>query len=446
MSRPLPGNSVPPRAVRAAMRLAAALALLLALAGAPSTAHAQARLEARVVDADTGVPLPGATVAVRGTRTGAVASSEGRVSIPLGRLPVTVDVRLLGYRAEAFDLMRDDVGVDGVIARVFRLHAAPVELGELTVTDENPAVSLWRRVLERRPARLDRLGRYTAKAYTRLLLTRQTNIDERPVRLAESLSEIVWENGAGAREEAVARRRMPAGGPFRYVDADAVPDPYAENILTLDGQRFVSPAHPDALRYYTFSEGPAYDSLGHRFVDITLQPLRAQPGFVTGRIRVVLPELMIADIEMRPTGSPRADVRDFEAVYRVHYAPVMDSIWLPARFEREGRVSVGGPLSSIPTVLFHQTTVVYARFPGRDAPGEAGRYGDRYYAPGGLPATRDLFMPFRRTEPLTSAEAEADRTLGPLPLNRLLVQRGMGFALPFVGQLNKIDVEGSDDL
>jgi len=301
-------------------------------------------------------------------------------------------------------------------------------------------------VLARRPARLARIGRYTARAYTRLLHTRQTDIEEGPVRLAESLSQIEWEDGTGVREEAVARRRVPAGGPFRYADAEAVPDPYFENVLTLDGQRFVSPAHPEALRYYTFSEGPAYDSLGRRFVDITLQPLRAQPGFLVGRIRVVLPELMIADIEMRPVGNARADVRDFEAVYRVQYAPVMDSLWLPERFERTGRVIVGGPLSSIPTVLFRQVSHVWARFPGRDAPGGGtGRAGDRYYTPGGLPGTRDLFLQHRAALPLRADEALAERTLGPTPLNRLLVQRGMGFALPFIGQLNKIDVEGSDD-
>jgi hypothetical protein len=438
-----PRNTARRAAVGRTMRLLIPLLLLLYLA-APA-ARAQARLEARVVDADTGVPLPGATITVRGTRTGGVATSDGRVTLALPRLPASIEIRLLGYEAEVYELARADVGVDGVVARVFRLTAAPVPLDELTVTDENPAVSLWRRVLARRPGRLARLGRYTARAYTRLLLTRQTDIEENPVRLAEHLSAIVWEHGSGAREEAVARRRVPAGGPFRFADAEAIPDPYFENVVTLDGQRFLSPAHPDALRYYTFSEGPAYDSLGRRFVDITLQPLRAQPGFLVGRIRVVLPELMIAEMDVRPITTPPPGVRDFEAAYRVQYAPVLDSLWLPERFERTGRVIAGGPLSSIPTVLFRQVSHVWARFPGRDAPGEAGRAGDRYYAPGGLPGTRDLFLPHRNALPLTAEEAAAERTLGPTPLNRLLVQRGMGFALPIVGQLNRIDVEGSDD-
>ena len=106
----------------------ASLSLLLALSAA-----AQA-IEGDVVDAETGVTIPGASVVIRGTAQGVATDGEGRYRLLLERPGTYVLVaRALGYVEAA---QRVNVGADRTSAADFRLNPEVIELDQIEVVSE----------------------------------------------------------------------------------------------------------------------------------------------------------------------------------------------------------------------------------------------------------------------------------------------------------------------
>ena len=420
------------------------------------------RLEATVVDAETGAPLPGATAQVAGQEGGASADRDGRLTLTLATPPDTVVVRFVGYATAQVVVGADEAeaarGRGGAVERTVRLSPAPFVLGEVTVTDEPPGDRLWRRLLARRQTLAARLGQYGAEAYGRLLLTRDGPTDVRPFpfALTETLSNLSWRRGAGLREEVVARRRLPDGGPFRWARMAPVPDLYFEDDLALDGRRVPSITRPDALRYYAFRLGETVEMDGRRYLDLAVIPRRG--GLVAGRVRVVDTLLVIAEADLRLDRAPTAPPVDaLEAAYRWTYAPAEagralgDSVWLPRRFDREGLVTVNVPGNRVPTVRFRQRSLVELVLPG--APGEAARLGRRYRSPRGVYGGTGVYRAARRALPLDSLEVAvdtSDRVRRSTLAELLPRQEGLGFSLGPISAVAKLlgagfDVEGDDD-
>ncbi len=109
------------------------LALLLGLALAPPAASAQTgTLTGQVLDAGTGLVLPGATVTVDGSDRGAISDRTGRFLVPgLSAGTVTVRVRYLGY-AEATGSVT--IPADGSASLTFRLVSEAITLEGIEVT------------------------------------------------------------------------------------------------------------------------------------------------------------------------------------------------------------------------------------------------------------------------------------------------------------------------
>ncbi len=413
------------------------------------------RLEATVRDADTGEPLPGATGQVLGQVGGATADRDGRLSLDLPSVPDTVVVRFIGYAGAQVIVTAADLR-DGIAQRDIRLSPAPYVLGEVTVTGEPPGERLWRRVLARRQRLAAGVGAYAAEGYARFLLVRDGATDVRPVPvlLTEAVSNLSWTAGGGLREEVVARRRRPDGGPFKWARIGPLTDLYFEDTLFLDGRAYPSPTRADALQNYAFRLGETIEADGRRYLDLAVIPRRA--GLLSGRIRIADSLLVITEADLRADSGPRGGpVDDFDASYRWTYGPVWtnealaDSVWLPKRFDREGQLAVNLPGNRVPRVRFRQTTVLDLVAPG--ARGEAAGLGRRYLNPRGVYAGYEIFRTGRNLLPLDSLETVAfeSETVRRSELADLLKrQEGIGLS-GFAGLLSKLlgasDVEGEDD-
>ncbi|MEM1117238.1 MAG: carboxypeptidase-like regulatory domain-containing protein [Bacteroidota bacterium] len=416
-----------------------------------------ARLELTVLDAETGAPLPGATAQVQGEEGGASAGADGQLALDLPFVPATVVVRFVGYASAQLGIEADDVE-GGVVRKTVRLSPAPFVLGEVTVSGEPPGEILWRRLLARREFLSDRLGAYAAEGYGRFLLLRDGVTDVRPVpiRLEETLSNLSWSRLRGLQEEVVARHRTPPGGPFNWARMGPLPDLYFEDVLWLDGRAIPSPTAPNALRNYAFRLGETVDADGFRYLDLAVIPRRN--GLVSGRIRVVDTLLVIAEADLRfVPGRLAGPVDDFDASYRWSYESAWagetlgDSLWLPRRFDREGRVTVNLPGYRVPTVRFRQMTVLDLVVPG--ARGEATRLGRRYRSPRAVYEGRNVYRAARNALPLDSLEVAADESprLRRVSIADMLPrQEGLAIATPLTAITNALGIggvklEGDDD-
>ena len=430
--------------MRTALGWPAALALALLLS---APAGAQVRpgapppvvFQGLAVDAETGEPLPGATAQRPRQMGGTSADRQGRFQIALGALPDTVVVRFVGYAAAQVVVASPPAGRQTV-----RLSPAPYLLGEVTVSAEPPGERLWRRVLARRAELAPRVDAWQGEGYSRLLLERRGQLErfKRPVRLAESLSNVAWRRGASVREDVVARRRVPDGRPYRYADAVGVVDPYWDPEIELGGRRVPGPAHPDALEHYAFRLGETVEAGGRRYLDLAVIPRRG--GLPRGRIRVVDSLLVVAEAELRlDPFRAGATVPLYQEAVTVRYAPapgrpaLADSAWVPFALDRHGQVDVETAGVRLPTVFFTQTTRLYHRALGAAALIDDWRP-PRYRSPGGVFGAPDLFAFGRDYAPLTEAERRADAELGPYSLAELLPREGI------LRQYVPIPIYGSD--
>lgn len=110
----------------------------------PCWAAAQHVVTGRVLDATTGEPLAFVPFAVEGSRTGTTSDIDGRFTLNVPQLPVTLRASYVGYETKVFTL------ADGRPATV-RLVASNTELQAVKVLPtENPAHRIIRRVYANR--------------------------------------------------------------------------------------------------------------------------------------------------------------------------------------------------------------------------------------------------------------------------------------------------------
>ncbi|AMJ67219.1 carboxypeptidase-like regulatory domain-containing protein [Hymenobacter sp. PAMC 26628] len=132
------------------------IALLLLLLAGPAWAQGSAELRGRVVDAETGQPVPNAQVGVAGNRLGTSTNVDGifTLNIPPAYQHEPLEVALLGYRKYTQAL--PPLPGPGLL---IRLQISPAALGEVTVTSSvmgiiRAAVARIPRNYPMRPARL----------------------------------------------------------------------------------------------------------------------------------------------------------------------------------------------------------------------------------------------------------------------------------------------------
>ncbi len=405
------------------------------------TASAQEIVSGEARDARSNMPLSGTTIQTLTGSASAVADARGRWRLRVSSLPVRLVARRVGFRSDTFEVATPE-------PVVVRMEPAPISLSGVDVTGEDPAMGIMRQVLARKVELAQRQFQYGADVYGRLLIEKESAVGRQPARLTEMRTLLYGKAGWGAREEVVARRRLPEGGPLRFADADGLPDVFFEDVLILDGARYLSPTHPDAIGAYQFLLGSRIDSLGMEWAEMSFRPGERFPRGIRplfGRLVVALPAAMIAEAEMRPVDDPPLPNLDtFSGTYHAWYTPAFADVWLPSRYERTAFLTVSGVGLRLPPLHVTQRAWVTQYRPGEAAPDATWARSDRFYSPPAFgPAS--LFELFRRDHPYQTAEADADTSLVGRTLGGLLPQRGMGIGLPFIGAINKIQIEGEDD-
>ena len=219
------------------------LALLtLLIFSLPSPGDEAPILPGTVKVAVTGLPLSPATVRVDGTYLGTITNQQGEFERRLRALPVTVHLSHIGYESIKRIVEHDP-------EQVFLLVPVTLELEELVVTAEDPAVGVMRKVIERKREWRKDLKTFRVDAYNRFTHRKDSLI----VSVIENLSEAYWDRERGWREVVKSRRQTD------NIDLDDsfpaavfVENLYDDDVLVA-GHRLLGVTHPDALETYDFT-------------------------------------------------------------------------------------------------------------------------------------------------------------------------------------------------
>ncbi|SMO59825.1 DUF5686 and carboxypeptidase-like regulatory domain-containing protein [Fodinibius sediminis] len=323
--------------------------LLLLLLLSVSPALAQKNIKGTVTDARTGEALPAANISVENTYRGTISNENGHYSllIPDSLLPATLVFRYIGYQTHSLTIGRATPARQDIA-----LQPSVTELGEIVVTDENPAVRIMREVIRRKQQWRRQLQTYEAEAYTRQTLANDTSI----VSITESASRVFWDNEQGHREVLKSKRQTAnIQDTENLAGVSYLPNLYDDNV-DIAGFELVGVTHPDALDFYDFRllEQTSLDNQTVYKIEV-IPARRLQPLF-RGTVFVLDGAYALLEVDLRPnevvTFPP--PVKSFETSYQQQYNNFNQDFWLPIDMRITGDVKISMVGLDFPLIQFRQ--------------------------------------------------------------------------------------------
>jgi len=305
-------------------------------------------LEGTVRDDATGEWLPGATVQIEGTYTGTVTNSEGVFALAARSLPTVLEVRFIGYETERVRVSENETGLLDI-----RLRQASIELPELVVSSEDPAVGIMRRVIRRKAEQKEMLESYAVDAYNRFRVENDTGI----VSIWESFTEAWWHRDRGIREVSVWQEQT------RNADLDdALPAAIfvvnlSDDDIDVAGHRLMGVTHPRALSMYDFRLDTMRAMDSRIVYDILVAPKSNRGSGFVGRIAVLDEEWVMIHARLSPGASflfP-PPIEEIDVTYEQQFSRFSGEYWLPASLASDINVRIGlGRMLTLPEIRIRQ--------------------------------------------------------------------------------------------
>ena len=311
---------------------------------------AQSIFSGTISDAVSGESLPAANIQIEGTFQGTITNAEGTFTLQVNTFPATLVVRYIGYETR-----RLEVTATSPKELEIALQPAVYELEEVVVTDQNAAVAIMRRVIERKQEWRKALDAYEAEAYTRFTLENDTGI----VSIIESVTDVFWEQERGMREIVKAQRKTSNMELDEVLPAARFMANMYDDDIDIAGYTFIGVTHPDAIKQYIF------EIAGYRYIDdqliydIAVKPKNKFKTGFNGQVSVLADEYALIEVSLEPGESflfP-PPMQGIEIVFDQQFSSFGGDFWLPVDFRSQMEIDIGlGRLLTFPTVYIEQVS------------------------------------------------------------------------------------------
>ncbi len=310
---------------------------------------AQQVITGKIVDAKTAEPLAAAHVIIKGTYKGTIANADGEFSLKINEFPATIVVRFMGYESQEKVINKGHTGPPD-----FLMDQAFLEMQEITVTGEDPAISIMKEVIRRKQIWREKLTTYKVGAYTRQQLLKDTSI----VSISESISEAFWDKERGNREVLKSKRQTAnIDEANNFAGVSYLPNFYDDN-LDIVGFDVVGVTHPDALRFYDFELVDFHKIDDEIVFEISVDSKKKLQPLFEGTIFVLDNEYALFSVRLKPNSVvvfPKP-VQEFNMFYEQQFSNFGGDFWLPVDFRMEGMIEVGIPGLRFPPIGFSQVS------------------------------------------------------------------------------------------
>ncbi len=260
-----------------------------------------AQLSGKVLD-ENGEPLPFASVYVRNSTTGTTANADGEYRLPLSSGDYDIIFQYIGYKQHV-----EKVRIEKSPVRLnVRLEPSNLELSEVVITTEDPAMGIMRKVIERRRYYKTRVPDYSCDVYIKgfhklldapkkilgqevgdmegILDTNRTGV----LYLSESVSKLyVQSNPERTREVMISSKVSGNENGFSLNRATLTDFNLYDEHLEID-REILSPLADNAFNYYNFKLLGRYkDENGYDIYKISVLPKRKSDPTFSGDLYVV---------------------------------------------------------------------------------------------------------------------------------------------------------------
>ena len=359
-------------------------------------------LSGTVRDAATNSPLPAANVRVLGTTKGTVANSMGVYRLALEKDRFVVVYSFIGYRSDTLH-----VSLEQSAEYSPRLQASAIQMSEVLVTNEDPAIAIMREVIRRKKEWAAYLQSYEFDAFTRLVVRFDTAISA----ITESYSTGYWRQGDTLREVIRQKRKtenLPGG--VRVSVGGFIVNFYDDDI-NFTGFNFVGPTSPEAFDYYDFKlektrqrdETPVYT--------IRVTPKSRITPLFRGTLDVIGDTYSLIAVDMSPNEAFSIPfVSRFDLRYTQQFGFYENRYWMPMDIGLTGSMEVSLAGFSFPQIAVEQASVIYDFKINRELPDSVFRKAHRIELPHAQKLD-SLFWAQHDVLPLTQEEQKAYKVL-----------------------------------
>lgn len=307
----------------------------------------QIEITGSVTEIESGEGLPAATVLIVGTYRGTITNNDGQFSLNVDSLPATLQFRYIGF--ETRELTIESVPVSQLL---IELYPTIAKLDEITVTGDDPGLSIMELVIERKKIWRSTLDNYQVDAYTRQSLSNDTSI----VSITESSSIAYWDRTQGHREIQLTRRQtMNVTEDNNFAGVRYLPNFYDDNV-EIAGYSIMGITNPNATRYYSFRLLDILQMDGKPLYKIEVVPKRSRQPLFEGIAWVLGRDYALLEVELKPNDvvSFPPPIQDFNLAYKQQFSNYGGEYWLPVDMRIEGLIRIGMIGLQFPAIQFRQ--------------------------------------------------------------------------------------------
>ncbi|MBI3004133.1 MAG: carboxypeptidase-like regulatory domain-containing protein [Ignavibacteriales bacterium] len=304
-----------------------------------------------VRDAETKQPLVAAAIRIVGTSKGTISNAQGEYRISLEPGSHLVTFSYVGYRPDSARIRAAGNTAYNVV-----LQPAPIQMAEVIISGEDPAIQIMRRVIESKSRWMKSLKTYQFQAFTRQTILRDTSI----ASIAETYSTGYWQQGDTLRE-VIKQKRQTANIPAasNIASVGNIVNFYLDEIR-FAGFNFVGPTAPDAFDYYDFKLEKTRELAGTKVITIQLNPKSRMMPLFRGSLDVVDDRFVLAGVEVSPNESfAMPFVTDIQLRYSQHFSLYENRFWMPVDIRLNGSAEIGITGVTFPRIGFESLSSIY---------------------------------------------------------------------------------------
>ena len=291
---------------------------LLALAGLLSAQPALRSLSGMVKDG-TGKPLPFATVRIDGTGVGTICDGEGRFTLRLPEDAHSITFSYIGFLSRA-------VAIPAAGECIVTLQQSAVELAEVVVSGEDPALPIVRAAMETKKKRQRSMEEFMVKVYVK----ESFGPDTIKSTISEAYSRVRFRAPDSLSEQIVWRRQTNAvPSEFQIAQVRERIDFYDDTIRYF-GHAFVGPLAEDAFSYYEYHLQRTSIVDEHTMYDIDLTPRTELRPLFRGTMTISDSGYLLCSVRFAPNAGFQFPMLSIDtALIAQQYAHYEGRRWMP---------------------------------------------------------------------------------------------------------------------
>ena len=325
--------------------------IFLAVLVAPAATAQVFTISGTIRDSSSKEILPATTIRVLGTSKGTIANVQGNYALSLDRDKYRLVFTFIGYRADTVD-----VSLERNLELNVNLVPSVIQMAEVVVTGEDPAIAIMRHVIENKSRWMNSLTTYQFEAFTRQTIRRDTAI----ASIMETYSTGYWRKGDTLREVIRQKRQtenVPISGNFASVGGIAN---FYDDEVRFGGFTFIGPTSPEAFDYYDFKLEKSREVNGKTLFSINMIPKSRVTPLFKGSLQVVDEDFSLAGVDVTPNEAFNFPfISGLNIRYAQQFALIDRKYWMPVDIRFTARAEIGIAGISFPALGMEGISSIY---------------------------------------------------------------------------------------